>query len=583
MRAPKRSALAWLAAAWAVGMLGCSPRAAEPDLRALATAAASEIHAALPPQRPGFGITDYPGNAAGDVPKSYAMVLLAELERRGRAWRAGETDLTRVAGEWLLANADNNGDGVIGWGLPVAWDAYDDGSTNPAHTEYTITTAIVVDALLTWAERDARAPRERIREVVHAAVRPYLDPGIASPSGMAPYSLATADRRYDTFNPAAYLAGQIQRASLRVFDPGERERYLAAADATMHALLRHRQLAPVSGHWYWNYSVQQALPNDLPHAGYMIAGVRAYMEHGGRLADRFDWYAVLHHLEDFRGDAGEVRAFPNFRKGLKLAARSYDLGFALHLACTETRAEPLVRWLMAALEGYRTPAARYLKYPRSSASAPGATPPLIVNEYEAYLYRGLTSCALAPRAAAASATAETRLVGSGDTATLASQLAAAAGGPGPATPGQPRAMMGPAVPLLPASAGIVAFDNAGQPTLTREQGHRLSINVPGVPVKVLVRDAATFVFLRRHPDNALSLLRYERDRLVCRIDVEHGRDTSAVASLRAATLQGHRLHAVAYHNPSQANWYLAWDVTPACPVSQGETVQLPSLQEPAGS
>jgi len=205
---PWRWAFAGLAAASAVGVLGCSPRAAEPDLRAVATAAASEIHAALPRQRPGFGVTDYPGHAEGDVPKSYAMVLLAELDRRGRAWRAGEANLARVAGDWLLANADSNGDGVIGWGLPVAWDAYDDGSTNSAHTEYTITTAIVIDALLTWAERDAQAPRARIREVVHAAVRPYLDPRVASPSGMAPYSLAAADRRYDTFNPAAYLAGR---------------------------------------------------------------------------------------------------------------------------------------------------------------------------------------------------------------------------------------------------------------------------------------------------------------------------------------------------------------------------------------
>jgi len=362
----------------------------------------------------------------------------------------------------------------------------------------------------------------------------------------------------------------------------------------MRALLRHRQLAPASGHWYWNYSVQQALPNDLPHAGYMIAGVRAYIEHGGRLADRFDWYAVLHHLEDFRGDAGEVRAFPNFRKGLKLAARSYDLGFALHLACTETRTEPLVPWLMAALDGYRTPAARYLKYPRSSASAPGAPPALVVNEYEAYLYRGLTACALAHREPGAPTASPTRLTGGAETASLASQLAIARRHPveAPAAPEKapvraaalgPTVTLAPLVPLLPASAGLVAFDDARRPQLTNEDGTRLAVDVAGVPVLRLAREASTFVFLRRHPDNRLALLRYERDRLVCRLEVEHGNDTTAVASLRAATLHGDRLHAVVYHNPSQANWHMAWDVASACPARQGQAVQLPSLQEPAGS
>ncbi len=601
---PSGTVLVVLCVFAALSTLGCKQPAAVPDLRALATRAASDIHAALPPERPGYGTTDYPGHAEGDVPKSYAMVLLAELDRRGRGWRASEANLARVAGNWLLDHADSNGDGVIGWGLPVAWDAYDDGSTNPAHTEYTITTAIVIDALLSWAERDAAAPRERIRAVVQAAVQPYLDGRNASPAGMAPYSLAAADRRYDTFNPAAYLAGQIQRASLGLDDARERARYLAAADATMQALLQHRQLAPGSGHWYWNYSVQQALPNDLPHAGYMIAGVRAYLEHGGRLADRFDWYAVLHHLEDFRGDAGEVRAFPNFHRQLKLAARSYDLGFALHLACTETRTAPLVRWLLAAVEGYRTPQARYLKYPRGSASAPGAAPPLVVNEYEAYLYRGLTACSLASMGTVRQSPPQVRLAAGSETAPLAGRLAQR-GAAKPAVPsaGSAGATSSPAaatraarvegragspaleraVPLLPAGAGLVSFEEAHRPVLTREDGTRLAFPAPGVPVKMLVRGDATYVFHRRYPDDRLALLRFERGRLACQLEVTHGTDATAVPSLRAAVVHGGRLHAVVYHNPSQANWHLAWDLDHECPVRFGKTLELPSLQEPAGS
>ncbi|MCC6850920.1 MAG: hypothetical protein IT502_01300 [Rubrivivax sp.] len=590
-------------AAWA----GPAPaQGLDAALLARITRAASEIHAALPASRPGHGTTDYPGHAEGDVPKSYAMVLLAELDRRGRRWRAGEADLARTAGQWLLANADSNRDGVVGWGLPVAWDAYDDGSVNPAHTQYTISTAIVVDALLTWADRDADAPRARIRATVHAALAPYLDARHASPSGMAPYSLAAADRRYDTFNPAAYLAGQLQRASLAVADHRERERYLAAADATMAALLKHRQQAPGSGHWFWHYSVQQALPNDLPHAGYVIAGIRAYIEHGGRLAARFDWPAVRGHLVDFRGPAGELRAFPSLRAELKLAARSYDLGFALHLACTETGTADvaaLVPWLVGAIDGYRTTASgrpRYLKYPRAAAPAaavpPAGVAPLVVNEYEAYLYRGLTSCAMAPRAAAmatgpvnaasaASAAGTSGIEGrSNAVVPLAATAASTALARELAAPAATKtATANPVVPLLPADAGLVGFDAGKRATITRADGLRLVLDTPGVPVKTLARGAASFVFLRRHPDDALHLLRYEGTRLVCRLEVRHGSDPTAQPSLRAATLHAGRVHAVVHHNPSEANFHLAWDGDKDCPERIGKTTRLPSLEEPAGS
>ena len=59
------------------------------DWPGIAEAAATEIHAALPKGRPGHGTTDYPGHAEGDVPKAYAMVLLAELERLTSAPWAG--------------------------------------------------------------------------------------------------------------------------------------------------------------------------------------------------------------------------------------------------------------------------------------------------------------------------------------------------------------------------------------------------------------------------------------------------------------------------------------------------------------
>jgi hypothetical protein len=197
---------------------------------------------------------------------------------------------------------------------------------------------------------------------------------------------------------------------------------------------------------------------------------------------------------------------------------------------------------------------------------------LVVNEYEAYLYRGLTSCAYAPRPAPDAAAATVGLNATAGTAALARELA-----------GGPAAAAGEVVPLLPADAGIVSFDTTQRALVTRDDGTRLAIAQPGVPVRVLAQESATYVFLRQHPDDRLALLRYGGDELVCRLEVTHGDDATAVAMLRAAVLHGGWLHAVIYHNPSQANWHLAWNLSSACPRPAGGPHKLPSLGDPAGA
>src|SRR5690606_28257631 len=117
------------------------------------------------------------------------------------------------AGQWLLQHGDENQNGIIGWGVPVAWDAYGDGSINPKDTEYTISTAIAVDALLSWLDFSDADLRAKILDVIERSLEPYLNSSMRTPAGLLPYSLMVSDRRYDTFNPAAYLAGQMQRFS----------------------------------------------------------------------------------------------------------------------------------------------------------------------------------------------------------------------------------------------------------------------------------------------------------------------------------------------------------------------------------
>lgn len=370
--------------------VSCSQTPATSEIQRLLTG----LEAGFDASHPGRGLTDYPSEKPEDIPKAYAMVLLGAIDRARLAGVDRLPQLGLTAGMWLLDHRDENRDGVVGWGVPIAWDAYGDGSVNPAHTEYTISTAIVVHALLDWMEFAADAPRQQILAAVTDALRPYIETEMQSPSGMAPYSLTTQDRRYDTFNPAAYLAGQMQRFSQVTTDAAVASALRQAADTTVAVLIAQKRIRPDSGAWYWGYSVQEATPNDLPHASYIIDGIATYLRHGGRLAPAIDIKKVVAHLEDFLDrDDHRPLAWPFFRTDVRLPARLYDVGIALRISCGDPALAAFSDALLRSVASYRGADERYYRQPIAYAEK-SRTPNRLVAEYEAYLYQGLATCAL---------------------------------------------------------------------------------------------------------------------------------------------------------------------------------------------
>lgn len=341
------------------------------------------VYARFDPEHPGRGTTDYPGHTSEDIPKSYAMILMAELERTRHGIAPQLPSMASTAGHWLLKHAQLDPTGATGWGVPVAWDAYGDGSVNPEHTAYSISTGIVAGALLDWMESAPDAPREEILRVVGAALKQFA--AHRTPSGLAPYSLVPSDRRYDTFNSAAYIAGQMQRMA-KYEDRWSGWRLRRAANATMASLIRHHRVSE-AGHWYWQYSVQEANSNDLAHASYIVHGMATYVQEGGALADKINLDAVRGHLEEFLGPDGLVRAWPGFETRIPNPARLYDIGMGMHFACADPRLAPLAAQMFSSLPRYRTGHA-YARNPILDRKSK----PLIVNEYEAYLWRGLVAC-----------------------------------------------------------------------------------------------------------------------------------------------------------------------------------------------
>lgn len=336
-------------------------------------------------EHPGRGMADYPSDEPADVPKSYAMILLGAIEEAREKHLKEVNELGKKAGDWLLENADANQNGIIGWGVPIAWDAYGDGSVNPENTEYSISTAIAVDALLGWSAYVDEQKAAKILRLVEQALEPYLSESMRTPSGLLPYSLLAQDRVYDTFNSAVYLAGQMQRFSTFTQSVELKKKLQSAADATMVALIDNRKLAQDSGSWYWNYSIQEENPNDLPHAGYIVEGVLTYIDSQGRVGSSFDRQKVFQHLMDFFGVDGKVRGWPAFRPDIVTDARLYDLSIAAQLMC-RFKDHPSGDLFLRYVERYESPEGGYLKYPD------GTDGNRKVAEYESYLYRALKAC-----------------------------------------------------------------------------------------------------------------------------------------------------------------------------------------------
>lgn len=329
---------------------------------------------ALDEEFPGKGNIDYGGGVIGDIPKSYAMVLSAEI-MRSKFYNDTVLSTRGVnAANWLLANADIDGDGIFGWGVPVAWDAFGDDSENPENTEYTITNGIVINALLDWISFSKNAPKEQIKKIILKVTEPYLNSdSLISPSGLMSYSYQVSDAKYDCFNPSAYMAGQLCRFTY--FFPEEKSKLKNLIDKTFKALLAHKK--EENENWYWNYSVQEEVSNDLPHASYIIDGISQYKKYNGKWANQFDLDKVKNHLLSFQkndtiyGHYNRVDYYP----------RSYGLGIALKVAVDLQLPQSYIQVVLNNITDYIIDSTVFKTRDKQ----------VIINEYQAYVVYGLAS------------------------------------------------------------------------------------------------------------------------------------------------------------------------------------------------
>ena len=236
---------------------------------------------------PGFEGEKHQSEAYGLLLAAEARRYAAQPTRRGR-------ERVRRALRWLIAHPDLDGDGLVGWGLPDAWDAFSDGSENPPHHPYTISMALIAEGLLDALEAD-RKHRELLGSRTVRVTKQLLRSGwrrwatqvwTATPEGgYFWYSPAPADD-YFVPNVSAMWAGVGARLThepwvqqRRRLLSGIKARTQAAAASIIASVDLRRDLP------YWNYvegshDLNRDDPNDLVHHVYILWGMERARDAG---------------------------------------------------------------------------------------------------------------------------------------------------------------------------------------------------------------------------------------------------------------------------------------------------------------
>lgn len=227
---------------------------------------------------------------------SYALILSAESLRQQSCPNTESVRRIRAAVTWLVANADLDGDGKPGWGLPWEFDAFADGTTNPPDEPYTITTAIVVQGLLDALQTPnvwSTPQRTQMRRLIAAVAQHWLTDvwrDLPNGGGYFPFTAHSNDAAYFIPNVSAMMTGVLARflAEHPTAVPMTIRRALPrVVDSGALGVARAVQMRDGAPFWrYWQYANPPDAPykdgpNNLVHHVYIIHGMELYRRYRG--------------------------------------------------------------------------------------------------------------------------------------------------------------------------------------------------------------------------------------------------------------------------------------------------------------
>ena len=202
----------------------------------------------------------------------------------------------------LLDGSDADGDGVAGWGLPQELDAFADGTVNPRDHEYSITTALVIHALLDYRPLGSDATQRRIDGAVSLVAETWTTRFWDEEGSFYWYSPTD---RIATININAMMAGALARASLSTdLQPGVR----AAVHGQAEDVIRFLGAQATGGRPFWRYGLRETdKTQDLVHHAYTLIGIEWLRAAGHEIP--WTRTALRDSLRDF-WSAGTLMEYP---------------------------------------------------------------------------------------------------------------------------------------------------------------------------------------------------------------------------------------------------------------------------------
>jgi hypothetical protein len=320
-------------------------------------------------------------------PMTFALLLRAETAAAQHDAEA--VTQARRSAAWLLRESDADRDGAPGWGLPDAWDAFGDGSVNPAHLPYLITTSLAADALLEACARPGLLePMEREKTLALLTQIFRAWPARYSTAGARTYfwySIHDNDAKFVP-NVSSHFAGVTQRflhqhgSRLDLADRRMIQDRVDAAIRSIIALATPEQNLP-----FWPYIAEgdrtaRSSPNDLVHHVYILWGLEIYRQYGGSVAIPWTTETAVDSLRSFLRD-GVVYEYPQTvpygdeagKETREAPARLWGVGAAIGFAAASGRPDTATQFATQletryARPPYRlTPAADERFYPRHIA------------------------------------------------------------------------------------------------------------------------------------------------------------------------------------------------------------------------
>jgi hypothetical protein len=329
-------------------IFGCDSQN-DPNIELSPENAYNEIINNLDSLYPGRGI-DVFNEKELDRPMAYGLILSAESNRYKYIHDSIILNRVRLCGEWLISHSDLNNNDIHGYGLADSWDAFSDQTVNPAHQEYTITTAIAINGLIDWYNIEPdNSIKSNIYNTVLNNILPFLTNEYDSPLGIPAYSLSSNDKEHDVYNPAVYMAGQLKRFE-SISKNDSLGNIINIKSDKIISLLMSNQSIDANRNIYWNYGVQINRPNDLVHACYVIEGIRNHskLDNGSSV----QWHKIFNHLNLFYSNNRWYEYIEKRYKKDRKNSRLWALGMLMYSLSKEGEYDKIESTLWPQIQEY---------------------------------------------------------------------------------------------------------------------------------------------------------------------------------------------------------------------------------------